>query len=122
MRFVNCLKALSRNIFADMDPAKAESISAGKTVTDLFDLFLVSSDFTAPDAAIAAIQKSLGDPTTDPKATYCTIEHSLFGKLWLAKWYTYRFDIEIDTQTEVLPLIGSQQETGHLPLTILNLH
>lgn len=38
----------------------------------------------------------------------------------MAKWCTHRFDVEIDPQTEVLPSIGSQEGTGHLPLTILN--
>jgi hypothetical protein len=62
MRFASRIKALSRNVFADMDQAKAEAISAGKTV---IDLSLGSSDWPAPDAAIAAIEKSLRDPTTD---------------------------------------------------------
>jgi aspartate/methionine/tyrosine aminotransferase len=61
MRFANRLKALSRNVFADRDQAKAESILAGKTV---IYLSLGSSDLPAPDAAITAIEKSLCDPTT----------------------------------------------------------
>jgi aspartate/methionine/tyrosine aminotransferase len=44
-----------------MDQAKAEAISTGKTI---IDLFLGSSDLQALDAAIAAIEKSLRDPTT----------------------------------------------------------
>ncbi len=37
-----------------------------------------------------------------------------------ATWYERRFGIAIDSETEVLPLIGSQEGTAHLPLAILD--
>ncbi|MGP0127706.1 MAG: LL-diaminopimelate aminotransferase [cyanobacterium endosymbiont of Rhopalodia musculus] len=114
MRFANRLKALSGNVFVDMDQAKAEAISAGKTI---IDLSLGSSDLQAPNVAIAAIEKSLHDPTTHG---YLLYHGTLTFREAVAKWYTHRFDVEIDPQTEVLLLIGSQEGTGHLPLAILN--
>ena len=37
-----------------------------------------------------------------------------------ATWYTQKFGIAVDPETEVLALIGSQEGTAHLPLAILN--
>ncbi len=37
-----------------------------------------------------------------------------------ANWYTERFGVSVDPETEVLPLIGSQEGTAHLPLAVLN--
>jgi aspartate/methionine/tyrosine aminotransferase len=37
-----------------------------------------------------------------------------------ASWYEHKFGISVNPETEVLPLIGSQEGTAHLPLAILN--
>ena len=37
-----------------------------------------------------------------------------------ADWYTNKFGIPVNPETEVLPLIGSQEGTAHLPLAVLN--
>jgi aspartate/methionine/tyrosine aminotransferase len=37
-----------------------------------------------------------------------------------ANWYEQKFGIKVDPETEVLPLIGSQEGTAHLPLAVLN--
>lgn len=37
-----------------------------------------------------------------------------------AHWYEQKFGLSVDPETEVLPLIGSQEGTAHLPLAILN--
>jgi aspartate/methionine/tyrosine aminotransferase len=38
----------------------------------------------------------------------------------VAAWMQQRFDIQVDPETEVLALIGSQEGTAHLPLALLN--
>jgi Aspartate/tyrosine/aromatic aminotransferase len=37
-----------------------------------------------------------------------------------AIWYEQKFGISVNPETEVLPLIGSQEGTAHLPLAVLN--
>jgi aspartate/methionine/tyrosine aminotransferase len=37
-----------------------------------------------------------------------------------AQWYTQKFGIPVNPETEVLSLIGSQEGTAHLPLAVLN--
>ncbi|PSB04060.1 LL-diaminopimelate aminotransferase [Merismopedia glauca] len=114
MQFANRLQPLQANVFADMDIAKAKAKILGR---DLIDLSLGSSDLPAGDEAIAAIQKSLQDPATHG---YLLFHGTRRFRQAAADWYQERYQIAVDPETEVLPLIGSQEGTAHLPLAILN--
>ncbi|WP_055074320.1 LL-diaminopimelate aminotransferase [Pseudanabaena sp. 'Roaring Creek'] len=114
MQFADRLKPLQFNVFADMDRAKSEVRATGMTV---IDLSLGSSDLPTEPFILEAIAKSLNDPHTHG--------YSLFGSTLdfreaVAAWIKQRFSLTIDPETEVLPLIGSQEGTAHLPLAILN--
>ena len=56
MQLSERIKPLSKNVFADMDLAKQEAISQGKTI---IDLSLGSSDLPTPPHIIKTIEKSL---------------------------------------------------------------
>lgn len=114
MEFAKRLESLQVNVFADMDRAKAKAMAAGK---DLIDLSLGSSDLPASKHAIDAIAQSLHDPSTHG---YLLFHGTQAFRQAAATWYTERFGIPVDPETEVLPLIGSQEGTAHLPLAVLN--
>ncbi|MEA5511480.1 LL-diaminopimelate aminotransferase [Crocosphaera sp. UHCC 0190] len=114
MHFAQRLQALQSNVFADMDRAKSQAVLRGKTI---IDLSLGSSDLPSAPEAIAAIETALHDPTTHG---YLLHRGTLEFREAVAQWYTQRFKIAIDPQTEVLPLIGSQEGTAHLPLALLD--
>ena len=38
----------------------------------------------------------------------------------IARWYQRRFEVTLDPDTEVLPLLGSKEGIGHLPLALAN--
>ena len=114
MQFANRLQPLQSNVFADMDKAKAAALSAGK---QLIDLSLGSSDLPASPLVIEAMAKSLHDPSTHGYLLF----HGTQGfRQAAADWYKQKFGITVDPETEVLPLIGSQEGTAHLPLALLN--
>lgn len=113
MQFAKRLEFLEANVFADMDRAKARAKAAGR---DLIDLSLGSSDLSAESHVIEAIAKSLDDPTTHG---YLLFHGTQAFRTAAANWYTQKFGIPIDPETEVLPLIGSQEGTAHLPLAVL---
>ena len=114
MQFAQRLQPLQSNVFADMDKAKAMALSAGK---QLIDLSLGSSDLPAQPHVIEAISKSLYDPSTHGYLLF----HGTQGfRQAAARWYEQKFGITVDPETEVLPLIGSQEGTAHLPLALLN--
>jgi len=114
MQFAERLKPLRANVFADMDQAKAQARAAGQ---DLIDLSLGSSDLPVSDSILAIIAESLSDTTTHG---YLLFHGTQAFRQAAASWYQRRFGLSIDPETEVLPLIGSQEGTAHLPLAILN--
>ncbi|MGB3654798.1 MAG: LL-diaminopimelate aminotransferase [Rivularia sp. (in: cyanobacteria)] len=114
MQFASRLQPLQSNVFADMDIAKAKALANDR---QLIDLSLGSSDLPASSHAIEAIANSLSDTSTHGYLLF----HGTQGfRRAAAEWYEQRFKISVDPETEVLPLIGSQEGTAHLPLAILN--
>ncbi|NUN63489.1 LL-diaminopimelate aminotransferase [Pseudanabaena biceps] len=114
MQFADRLQPLQSNVFADMDIAKSRAKKAGLTV---IDLSLGSSDLPTEQFILDAIAEALADPHTHG--------YSLFGSTkvfreTVAMWIQRRFGISVDPETEILPLIGSQEGTAHLPLALLN--
>jgi len=114
MQFANRLEPLRSNVFADMDQAKARAKAAGR---QLIDLSLGSSDLPAQEHVLAAIAQSLPDPSTHG---YLLFHGTQAFRQAAATWYTRKYGVAVDPETEVLPLIGSQEGTAHLPLAILN--
>ncbi|MBK4730053.1 LL-diaminopimelate aminotransferase [Oxynema sp. CENA135] len=114
MQFAKRLEPLRANVFADMDNAKAKAKAAG---LDLIDLSLGSSDQPPADHVIETIARSLPDRSTHG---YVLFHRTGEFREAAARWYRDRYGVEVDPQTEVLTLIGSQEGTAHLPLAILN--
>ncbi|MBN4002999.1 LL-diaminopimelate aminotransferase [Nostoc sp. LPT] len=114
IQFAKRLQPLKSNVFADMDRAKAIALAAGREV---IDLSLGSSDLPAEAHVIEAIAQSLSDRSTHG---YLLFNGTKGFREAAANWYEQKFGIKVDPQTEVLPLIGSQEGTAHLPLAILN--
>jgi aspartate/methionine/tyrosine aminotransferase len=108
------LQPLGGNVFDQMDRAKREARRSG---LDVIDLSLGSSDLFPPSDSLAAIQSALSDPST---YGYTLFHDTADFRSACAKWYMGKFGLEIDPETEVLPLIGSQQGTALLPLALLN--
>ena len=114
MQFADRLQPLQSNVFADMDVAKSRVKATGMKV---IDLSLGSSDLPTDSFILKAIAEALKDSTTHG--------YSLFGSTLdfreaVALWMLQRFGLKVDPETEVLPLIGSQEGTAHLPLALLN--
>lgn len=114
MRFSDRLKPLQANVFADMDRAKAKALRSGQTI---IDLSLGSSDLPTAPHVLAAIAAALPDTSTHG---YSLFHSTLPFRKTAAAWYTQKFGVSVDPETEVLLLIGSQEGTAHLPLAILN--
>ncbi|MEM9539178.1 MAG: LL-diaminopimelate aminotransferase [Cyanobacteria bacterium P01_E01_bin.42] len=114
MQFARRISPLQTNVFADMDEAKAKAIAAGR---ELIDLSLGSSDLPVAEPILTAIASALQDPSTHG---YTLFHSTRPFREAVARSYTEKYDISIDPDTEVLPLIGCQEGTAHLPLTLLD--
>lgn len=113
MRFSQRLQPLKSNVFADMDRAKGRARALGQ---EIIDLSLGSSDLPTPPHVIEAIQSALVDPSTHG---YLLFNGTRLFREAVANWYTNKYGVSVDPETEILPLIGSQEGTAHLPLAIL---
>lgn len=114
MQFAKRLQPLQANVFADMDQAKAKAKASG---TEIIDLSLGSSDLPPSEHVLTTIKESLSDQST---YGYLLFHGTKAFRQAVADWYTKKFGIPVDPETEVLSLIGSQEGTAHLPLAVLN--
>ena len=114
MQFATRLEALNSNVFADMDRAKTQARNSGR---EIIDLSLGSSDLPVDESTLLVMTTALKDPDT---YGYLLHAGTKDFRVAVANWYTAKFGITVDPETEVLQLIGSQEGTAHLPLAILN--
>jgi len=114
MHLAHRLQSLQTNVFADMDRAKAQARAAGQ---DVIDLSLGSSDLPTAPHITGAIAQALQDPSTHG---YLLFHGTREFRQAAAQWYEAKFGLAVDPETEVLPLVGSQEGTAHLPLAVLN--
>ncbi len=114
MKFAQRLQPLRRNVFADMDAAKARAKAAGK---EIIDLSLGSSDLPAGDHVLDAIKTSLDDPSTHG---YSLFQSTQPFRQAVAEWFENKYGVPLDPETEVLTLIGCQEGTAHFPLALLD--
>jgi aspartate/methionine/tyrosine aminotransferase len=114
MRFSSRIQHISRNVFSDMDRAKAEARASGKQI---IDLSLGSTDLPAAPHILETIATSLQDPNTHG---YLLHNGTQNFRQAATDWYMQRFGIPVDAETEVIPLIGSQEGTAHLPLAVMD--
>ncbi len=108
------LQAFKSNVFSLMDQAKHQARQQGHQI---IDLSIGSSDLSPPPEVIQTIRASLDQPET--------YGYTLFHKTQpfreaCAAWYQRKFGLSIDPDSEVLPLIGSQEGTALIALATLN--
>lgn len=114
MRLATRLEKLQSNVFSLMDEAKA---AARRTGAEVVDLSLGSSDLSPPAHVLERIREAVHDTSTHG---YLLFQGTRSFREACALWYGARFGVELDPETEILPLIGSQEGTAHIPLAVMN--
>lgn len=104
VHFAQRLSSLRSNVFADMDRAKAAARQAGR---EIIDLSLGSSDLPTADFILREIERSLWDRKTHQ---YLLFHGTQAFREAAADWYQRRYQIEVNPETEVLPLVGLRRE------------
>ncbi|NEO85762.1 MAG: aspartate aminotransferase [Spirulina sp. SIO3F2] len=108
------LSALPPYVFARLDELKARAREQG---LDLIDLGMGNPDGMAPqpviDAAIAALQvrTNHGYPPFEGTADF---RHAITA------WYNRCYSVELNPDSEALPLLGSKEGLSHLALAYIN--
>ena len=108
------LKKLPPYLFAEIDKIKKKAISEGK---DIIDLGVGDHDRPTPMHII----EQLYEAAKDAKNHRYAMDMGLLKlRETIATWYKKRFDVELDPESEVLPLIGSKEGIAHIPLAYVN--
>ncbi len=116
MQEANRLKRLPLYLFTIMDQLKAQAREKGM---DLIDLGMGNPDLPPPKHVIDALCKAAKDPKNHG---YSKADGPVESKLRrsIADWYKGRFNVSLDPDKEVLPLIGAKEGIAHLCLAFLN--
>ena len=108
------LKKLPPYLFAEIDRLKRELISQGK---DVIDLGVGDPDLPTPSFIIEALSEAAKNPANH---RYALDQGMPELRRAIASWYQKRFNVSLDSNREVLPLIGSKEGIGHIPLALIN--
>lgn len=112
----NRMKRLGLYLFTVLDDLKAKAREQGM---DIIDLGMGNPDLPTPPHVVEELCKAAklveNQRYSRPNGD---VEKKL--KRTIADWYKGRFNVDLDPDTEVLPLIGSKEGIAHLSLAFLN--
>lgn len=108
------LSKLPPYLFAEIDRLKQDAIRRGM---DIINLGVGDPDLPTPSHIVARMQEAAADPRHHQYPSY---EGMLSFRQAVADWYSKRFGVTLDPQTEVLSLIGSKEGIGHIPLAFID--
>ncbi|MDJ0649625.1 MAG: aspartate aminotransferase [Xenococcaceae cyanobacterium MO_188.B19] len=108
------LSALPPYVFARLDELKARAREQG---LDLIDLGMGNPDGSAPQPVIDAAIAALDNPQNHG---YPPFEGTASFRDSITSWYKRCYSVELDPDSEALPLIGSKEGLGHLALAYVN--
>lgn len=108
------LKKLPPYLFVEIDKAKRQAVQQGR---DIIDLGIGDPDQPAPRFIIDKLCEAAFDGANHH---YALDAGMLVLRESIQRWYKRRFNVELNTDGEILPLIGSKEGIAHFPLAVLN--
>ena len=114
VEYADRLKQLPPYLFQEIDKAKQKALDEGRPI---IDLGVGDPDTPTPDFIVKKLHEASCDSSTHKYPSYVglkTLRQSI------ADWYKKRFDVDLDADEEVLPLLGSKEGIAHIPLAFIN--
>ncbi len=99
-------------VFAEVAGWRAEALAAGRTV---FDFSLGNPDGEPPEAVVRALREA----ARPGQFRYPQANGGRELREAMARWYGRRYGVELDPETEILPVLGAKEGIGHLLLATL---
>ncbi|TBL71432.1 LL-diaminopimelate aminotransferase [Paenibacillus thalictri] len=106
------LSRLGSAIFSEVALWKEEVKRQG---VDVIDLGIGSPDRPPSDKVMEVLRTAVSKPDV---YGYPTSEGSPAFRAAVADWYLHRFQVELDPETEIVTLMGSQDGLSHLALAV----
>ncbi len=101
-------------LFVEIDRLKRQARDEGR---DIIDLGIGDPDLPPPRAVLDALSAALELPNIHKYALDLG-QPEFRGAI--ADWYRERFNVALQSDTEILPLIGSKEGIAHFPLAFVN--
>lgn len=108
------LQKLPPYLFAEIDRKKKAAIAAGR---DVINLGVGDPDRPTPRSIIESLQQSCQVPAYHQ---YALDQGAPELRRSIAAFCKARYGLDLDPETEILPLIGSKEGIAHFPLAVLN--
>jgi LL-diaminopimelate aminotransferase len=114
MRISQRIEKLSPYLFAEITKKIAEKKAKGE---DIVDFGIGDPDIPTPSPIIDKLCKAAKDPANH---RYPESEGLPELRQAIANWYQQRFDVTLDPDKEVLPLIGSKEGIFHIAFCFID--
>jgi LL-diaminopimelate aminotransferase len=108
------VKALPTYVFARLDELKARAREQG---IDLIDLGMGNPDGSAPEPVIQAAIEAL---SIGQNHGYPPFEGTASFRRAITNWYKRGYNVDLNSDSEALPLLGSKEGLTHLALAYIN--
>lgn len=108
------LESLPPYLFAQIDAAKRRARQEGRNI---IDLGVGDPDIPTPNFIIEKLYEAAKDPRNH---RYALDQGMAELRAEIASWYKRRFNVDLNPESEILPLIGSKEGIAHIPIAFLN--
>jgi LL-diaminopimelate aminotransferase len=108
VRVARRIESLPPYLFAELDRKLAAKRGEG---IDVISLGVGDPDLPTPDHIVDAMRDAIADPATHRYPSYYGLPDFRGA---VAAWYSRRFGVELDPETEVMALIGSKEGIAHI--------
>jgi len=108
------VQALPPYLFLEIDKAKRKARAEGR---DIIDLGIGDPDQPTPGFIVDALSQAALDSANH---RYALDQGMPVLRSAIRDWYKQRFNVNLNPETEILPLIGSKEGIAHFPLAFLN--
>jgi LL-diaminopimelate aminotransferase len=101
-------------LFAEIDRKVQEKRRSG---VDVISLGIGDPDLPTPKRIVSVLQEAAADPANHRYPSYFGL-----GELReaIANWYRERFNVALDSGSEILPTLGSKDGISHVPLALVD--
>jgi len=114
MKLAKRLEQLPPYLFVEIDKAKRKAKAEGR---DIIDLGIGDPDQPTPKHIIEKLYLAANDPANHK---YALDQGMPLLRQAISNWYKARFNVELNAENEILPLIGSKEGIAHFPLAFIN--
>jgi len=114
VRFAKRLDAVPPYLFAELERKIEEREKAG---IDVISLGIGDPDLPTPEPVIEALARAAGDPRTHQ---YPSNRGTDEFRAAVAEFYEDRFGVDLDSETEVIPVLGGKEGVAHIALATLD--